>query len=72
MPTPIPFVDDGGTAAWRALHDPPAASHFPIWRFLFAAAALPLLLAFMATASWLAWMCCGRLTLSRSPGVEVT
>ena len=25
MPTPIPFADDAGTAAWRARHAPPAA-----------------------------------------------
>ena len=48
MPTPIRFADEGGTAAWRARHDPPAAPHFPIWRFLLVVAALPLLLAFMA------------------------
>ena len=57
MPTPIRFADDGGTAAWRARHDPPAAPHFPIWRFLLVVAALPLLLAFMAATSWLAWIC---------------
>jgi hypothetical protein len=57
MPTPIPFADDAGTPAWRARHTLPTASRFPIWRFLFALAALPFLLAFMAAASWLAWMC---------------
>ena len=60
MPTPIPFADDGGTPAcranlqtWRANPAP----RFPIWRFLLAVAALPPLLAFLAAASWLAWMC---------------
>ena len=60
MPTPIPFADDGGTrayranqATWRTL---PAAG-ISIWRFLLAVAALPPLLAFVAAASWLAWMC---------------
>jgi hypothetical protein len=57
MPTPIPFADDGGTPAWRASHAPPSASRFTIWHFVFAAAALPFLLAFMAATSWLAWMC---------------
>jgi hypothetical protein len=57
MPTPIPFADDGGTPAWRARHASPPALRFPIWRFLLAIAALPPLLAFMAAASWLAWMC---------------
>ena len=57
MPTPVPFADDGGTPAWRARHASPPALRFPIWRFLFALAALPFLLAFMAAASWLAWMC---------------
>ena len=36
---------------------PLPAPRFLIWRFLFAAAALPPLLAFMAAASWLTWMC---------------
>ena len=60
MPTLNPFADDGGTPAWRANQATwrtPPAPRFPIWRFLFAAAALPFLLAFMAAASWLAWMC---------------
>ena len=57
MATPIPFADDGGTPAWRARHASHSAPHFPIWRFLLAVAALPFLLAFMAAASWLAWMC---------------
>src|ERR1700722_17473341 len=57
MPTPIPFADDGGTPAWRARHASPPALRPALWRFLFAAAALPFLLAFMAAASWLAWMC---------------
>ena len=57
MPTPIPFADDGGTPAWHARHASPPALRFPIWRFLLAIAALPPLLAFMAAASWLAWMC---------------
>ena len=57
MPTPIPFADDGGTPAWRARHALPPGPQFPIWRFLIAAAALPFLLAFMAAASWLGWMC---------------
>ena len=57
MPTPVPFADDGGTPTWRARHASPPALRFPIWRFLFALAALPFLLAFMAAASWLAWMC---------------
>jgi hypothetical protein len=57
MPSPIPFADDGGTPAWRARHASPPALRFPIWRFLLALAALPFLLAFMAAASWLAWMC---------------
>src|ERR1700733_1255145 len=57
MPTPIPFADDGGTPDWRPRHASHSAPRFPIWRFLLAAAALPFLLAFMAAASWLAWMC---------------
>ena len=57
MPTPIPFADDGGTPTWRAHHALPPGPRFPIWRFLLAVAALPPLLAFMAAASWLAWMC---------------
>jgi hypothetical protein len=56
MPAPIPFADDGGTRAnldtWRT-----PAPRFPLWRFMFAALALPLLLPFMAAAAWLAWMC---------------
>ena len=35
----------------------PLAPRFPVWRFLLAVAALPPLLAFMAAASGLAWMC---------------
>ena len=35
----------------------PLAPRFPVWRFLLALGALPPLLAFMAAASWLAWMC---------------
>jgi hypothetical protein len=58
MPTPIPFADDGGTPAWRARHASPPAPHFPaVWRFLLAALVLPPLLAFIATAFWLVWMC---------------
>jgi hypothetical protein len=60
MPTPIPFADDGGTRAYRAnlqTWRAAPAPRFPIWRFLLAAAALPPLLAFMAAASWLTWMC---------------
>jgi hypothetical protein len=57
MPTPIPFADDGGNPTWRAHHALPPAPRFLIWRFLLAVAALPPLLAFMAAASWLAWMC---------------
>jgi hypothetical protein len=57
MPTPVPFADDGGTPAWRVRHALHSAPRFPIWRFLLALAALPFLLAFMAAASWLAWMC---------------
>ena len=57
MPTPIPFADDGGTPAWSARHAPPPAPRFPIRRFMLALAVLPFLLAFMAAASWLAWMC---------------
>jgi hypothetical protein len=60
MPTPIPFADDGGTRAYRAnqatWRTPPAAG-ISIWRFLLAVAAPPPLLAFVAAASWLAWMC---------------
>ena len=57
MPTPIPFADDGGTPAWRVSHALQPIPRFPIWRFLLAVASLPFLLAFMAAASWLAWMC---------------
>ena len=57
VPTPIPFADDGGTPAWRARDAWPPAPQFLIWRFLFAAAALPPLLVFLAAASWLTWMC---------------
>jgi hypothetical protein len=35
----------------------PLAPRFPVWRFLLAVAALPPLLAFMAAAFGLAWMC---------------
>ena len=60
MSAPVPFADDGGTPAHRAnsqtWHTVPPP-RFLIWRFLFAAAALPPLLAFMAAASWLTWMC---------------
>ena len=52
-----PFADDGGSHAWRARLASPSAPRFAIWRFLLAVAALPPLLAFMAAASWLAWMC---------------
>ena len=58
MPTPIPFADDGGTPAWRARHASPPAAPLPvIWRFLLVALVLPPLLAFIATAGWLVWMC---------------
>jgi len=57
MSTPIPFADDSGTSARRVRHAVRSASRFPIWRVLIALAALPFLLAFMAAASWLAWMC---------------
>jgi nitrate reductase NapE component len=57
MPTPIPSADDGGSHPWRARLASPSATRFAIWRFLLAVAALPPLLAFMAAASWLAWMC---------------
>jgi hypothetical protein len=57
MPTPIPFADDGGTPAGRVRHALHSAPRFPIWRVLIALAALPFLLAFMAAASWPAWMC---------------
>jgi hypothetical protein len=58
MPTPIPL--DGGTPAYRANLQTWRANpgpRFPIWRFLLAVAALPPLLAFLAAASWLSWMC---------------
>ena len=35
----------------------PLAPRFPVWRFLLALGGLPPLLAIMAAASWLAWMC---------------
>src|ERR1700733_13384270 len=35
----------------------PLAPRFPVWRFLLPLAARPPLLAFMAAAPWLAWMC---------------
>ena len=59
MPTPIPFADDGDTRAYRANLDTwrTPAPRFPLWRFMLAALALPLLLPFMAAAAWLAWMC---------------
>ena len=59
MPTPIPFADDGGTSAYRANLETwrTPAPRFPLWRFMLAALALPLLLPFMAAAAWLAWMC---------------
>ena len=59
MPTPIPFADGGGTRAYRANLETwrPPAPHFPLWRLMLAALALPLLLPFMAAAAWLAWMC---------------
>jgi hypothetical protein len=60
----IPFDDDGGTPAWHPrlalpLGKPasPLAPRFPVWQFLLSLGALPPLLAFMAAASWLAWMC---------------
>jgi hypothetical protein len=60
MSAPVPFADDGGTPARRAhlqtWHTAPPR-RFLIWRFLFTAAALPPLLAFMAAASWLTCMC---------------
>ena len=58
MPMPIPFADDGGTPDWGARPASPPAPRFPIWRFfLLALTALPLLLKFVAAASWLARMC---------------
>ena len=59
MPTPIPF-DARGTPAYRANLQTWRANpgpRFPIWRFLLAVAAQPPLLAFLAAASWLSWMC---------------
>ena len=60
MPTPIPFADDGNTRAYHAnlqTWRTPPAPRLSIWRFLFASAALPLPLVFLAAASWLAWTC---------------
>jgi hypothetical protein len=60
MPTPIPFVDDGGTRAFQAnqatWRTPPTA-RVSIWWFLLASAAAPFLFALMAAGAWLAWMC---------------
>lgn len=59
IPAPIPFADDSDTRAYRANVNTcrTPTPRFPIWRFLFAAAALPPLLVFPAAASWLTWMC---------------
>ena len=50
MSTPVPFADDSGTRAYRANVNTcrTPTPRFPIWRFLFAAAALPPLLVFLA------------------------
>ena len=55
MATPSHSTDDGGTPAWHARLA--SRTTIPVWRFLLALGALPPLLAFMAAASWLAWMC---------------
>jgi hypothetical protein len=58
MPTPIPFADDCGIPAWLGRRATPPVLYFPaVWRFLLAALVLPPLLAFIATALWLVWMC---------------
>ena len=56
MPTPILFADDRDTRAYLDTWRTPAP-RFPLWRFMLAALALPLLLPFLAAAAWLAWMC---------------
>ena len=55
MRTSIPFADDGRTPPWHAR----LAFRNTLSNLALSArgAALPFLLAFMATASWLAWMC---------------
>ena len=57
MSTPISFSNDGGTPARRLRHQRAPAPRLPLWRFTFAALALPLLLPIIAVAAWLAWMC---------------
>jgi hypothetical protein len=55
MPSPIPF------GAYRAklgtLHTAPTPGFASTWLFLLAALVLVPLLAFIATALWLVWMC---------------
>jgi hypothetical protein len=56
----LDFQDDGGTPGWRtnqATWHPAPTPRFHPWQFLFAALALPPLLAIMAAASWLIWIC---------------
>ena len=57
MPMPIPFADDGGTPAWRARHAPHPTPRFPNMVLPARRCRDTALLAFMAAASWLAWMC---------------
>ena len=52
MPTPSPF------AAYHANRRTALTPRFPaVWLFILAALVLPPLLAFIATALWLVWMC---------------
>ena len=52
MPTPSPF------AAYHANCRTALTPRFPaVWLFILAALVLPPLLAFIATALWLVWMC---------------
>ena len=52
MPTPNPF------AAYHANRRTALTLRFPaVWLFILAALVLPPLLAFIATALWLVWMC---------------
>ena len=55
MPTPILFA--GAAIVPKLLHTAPTPRFAAAWLFLLAALVLLPLLAFIATALWLVWMC---------------
>jgi hypothetical protein len=58
--TKMETFDQGGTRAWKAnaatWHAPPSPNFRP-WQYLFAALAIPPLLAIGGAACWLLWLC---------------